>query len=53
MHKLQELFVLLLGCEDEQEESPPKKKRLGMDPSVDTKFLPDKDRDDEVFNIIF
>jgi len=35
------------GCEDEQEESPPKKKRLGMDPSVDTKFLPDKDRDDE------
>jgi len=35
--------------EDEEEEadSPPKKRRFGMDPSVDTKGLPDRDRDDE------
>ena len=30
------------------EDSPPKKKRFGMNPDVNTKFLPDRDRDDEV-----
>lgn len=36
-------------CEEEEEEevSPPKKKRFGMNPEVDTKYLPDRDRDEE------
>jgi len=33
--------------EEEVEDSPPKKKRFGMNPDVNTKFLPDRDRDDE------
>uniref|UniRef100_A0A7E4V526 Protein FAM50 homolog n=1 Tax=Panagrellus redivivus TaxID=6233 RepID=A0A7E4V526_PANRE len=34
--------------EDEEEDAPPiPKKRLGMDPTVDTSFLPDKDRESE------
>ena len=39
-----------LDCEEEEEEevSPPKKKRFGMNPEVDTKYLPDRDRDEEV-----
>jgi len=35
------------GEDLEDEDSPPKKKRFGMNPEVDTKFLPDRDRDEE------
>ncbi|ESO83531.1 hypothetical protein LOTGIDRAFT_222603 [Lottia gigantea] len=33
--------------EEEEVEIPTKKKRLGMNPEVDTSFLPDRDRDEE------
>jgi len=33
--------------EEEEEDSPPKKKRFGMNPEVNTIFLPDRDRDEE------
>ena len=41
-----------LDCEEEEEEvTPPKKKRFGMNPEVDTKYLPDRDRDEEVVRL--
>ena len=42
--------MYIVNCleEDDEEDSPPKKKRFGMNPDVDTTFLPDRDRDDEV-----
>uniref|UniRef100_A0A8D0L7W6 Family with sequence similarity 50 member B n=1 Tax=Sphenodon punctatus TaxID=8508 RepID=A0A8D0L7W6_SPHPU len=33
--------------EPEPEESPPKKRKLGKNPDVDTSFLPDRDREEE------
>lgn len=42
--------VLSFAFEDEEDEEPliPTKKRLGMDPAVETSFLPDRDREKEV-----
>ena len=30
-----------------------KKRRFGMNPDVDTTFLPDRDRDEEVISILY
>ncbi|KAK0410858.1 hypothetical protein QR680_005365 [Steinernema hermaphroditum] len=44
--------VLSFAFEDEEEEDeepvPPLKKRLGMDPTVDTSFLPDREREEKL-----
>ena len=33
--------------DNDSDESPVKKKRFGMNPNVDTSFLPDRDRDEQ------